>query len=92
MLWEVGNVYHNHVSNVVVKINRSRSRFSCFFFVSGLKVLNLLISSGRSYRLRADIGDWDGTSAYAVYDVFSVGGPETNYTLRVSGYHGTAGE
>lgn len=29
---------------------------------------------------------------YAVYDNFTVEGPETNYTLHLSGYHGDVGE
>jgi hypothetical protein len=37
------------------------------------------------------MSDFNGSTAYAVYDVFRVDGLDTNYVLHISGYSGTAG-
>ncbi|XP_076069000.1 uncharacterized protein LOC143041130 [Oratosquilla oratoria] len=57
----------------------------------GLQTLHAL-TSGRTHVMRADMEDWEGNTAYASYDFFSVSGPEDRYRLRVSGYSGTAGD
>ena len=36
--------------------------------------------------------DKNGSSAYASYSTFYIGGSTTDYTLHVSGYSGTAGD
>ncbi|CAG5115878.1 unnamed protein product, partial [Candidula unifasciata] len=41
--------------------------------------------------LRIDMEDWNGKRYYAIYDYFRVDGPDDNYRLHVSGYHGNAG-
>ncbi|XP_025102670.1 microfibril-associated glycoprotein 4-like [Pomacea canaliculata] len=50
------------------------------------------ITKTRPHILRIDLGDVDGHQFYAEYSTFRVDGPETNYTLTVSGYSGTAGD
>ncbi|XP_025100264.1 uncharacterized protein LOC112567710 [Pomacea canaliculata] len=42
-------------------------------------------------RMRVDLGEVNGESHYAEYSSFTVGGPETNYRLNVSGYSGDVG-
>ncbi|XP_025100001.1 ficolin-1-like [Pomacea canaliculata] len=60
-------------------------------FWLGLSRLHTL-SKGRPTRLRVDLGEVDGHRHYAEYSTFRVDGPETNYTLTVSGYSGNAGD
>ncbi|XP_025099999.1 ficolin-1-like [Pomacea canaliculata] len=60
-------------------------------FWLGLSRLHTL-SKGRPTRLRVDLGEVDGHRHYAEYTTFRVDGPETNYTLTVSGYSGNAGD
>ena len=60
-------------------------------FPSGLTYIHLLTSRG-NYSLRVDLEDFDGTTAYAVYDHFSINGPHDNYRLTISGYHGNASQ
>ncbi|XP_025099997.1 ficolin-2-like [Pomacea canaliculata] len=60
-------------------------------FWLGLSKLYTL-TKGRPTRLRVDLGDVDGHRHYAEYSTFRVDGPETNYTLTVSGYSGDAGD
>ena len=44
------------------------------------------------YILRVDLTDWEGSTAYAEYSNFVLGGAETNYTiLSLGDYSGTAG-
>ena len=56
------------------------------------------LTSETSYAFRIDLEDWDNGTAYAEYDVFSVGSEldpgywQTSYQLTVGGYAGTAGE
>ena len=37
-------------------------------------------------QLRVDLADWEGNTAFAKYDQFSVGDENSDYTLSVSGY------
>ena len=37
-------------------------------------------------QLRVDLADWEGNTAFAKYDQFTVGAEESDYTLSVSGY------
>ncbi|XP_025102662.1 fibrinogen-like protein A [Pomacea canaliculata] len=60
-------------------------------FWLGLSRLHTL-TKGRPTRLRIDIGEVTGERYYAEYSTFRVDGPETNYTLTVSGYSGNAGD
>ena len=69
---------------------RSFEPFVCLYLSSGLTYIHLLTSRGH-WSLRVDLQDFNGTSAYAIYDRFSVSGPEDNYTLTIGGYSGTAG-
>ena len=50
------------------------------------------ITSGTPYKLLIELEAFDSTRAFARYDSFSIGGPETKYKLNISGYSGTAGE
>ena len=45
-------------------------------------------------QLRVDLADWEGNTAFAKYDQFSVGAEDSDYTLSVSGYQSasTAGD
>ena len=45
-------------------------------------------------QLRVDLADWEGNTAFAKYDQFSVGDEDSAYTLSVSGYQSasTAGD
>jgi hypothetical protein len=56
-----------------------------------LDYIHALTNDGRRYEVRFDMTDFDGSHAYAVYDTFSVDAANTNYTLHVTGYNGTAG-
>ncbi|XP_025102263.1 ficolin-1-like isoform X4 [Pomacea canaliculata] len=60
-------------------------------FWLGLSRLHRL-TKDKPVRLRVDLRDVNGGRYYAEYSSFSVGGPETNYRLTVSGYSGTAGD
>ncbi|XP_078357384.1 microfibril-associated glycoprotein 4-like [Oculina patagonica] len=60
-------------------------------FWYGVQNLRNLVSS-RSYELRVDLEDWEGNTAYANYAVFKIDGRSTQYSLRVDGYSGTAGD
>jgi Fibrinogen beta and gamma chains, C-terminal globular domain len=52
-----------------------------------------LFTSSKRYRLRIDLTDWEGQSAYAEYDNFVVGNASDKYKLISLGtYRGTAGE
>ena len=45
-------------------------------------------------QLRVDLADWEGNTAFAKYDQFSVGDEDSHYNLSVSGYQSvsTAGD
>ena len=61
----------------------------------GLDNMYLLThQSGDPPQLRVDLADWEGNTAFAKYDQFSVGNEDSAYTLSVSGYQSdsTAGD
>ncbi|CAH1252209.1 TNR [Branchiostoma lanceolatum] len=43
------------------------------------------------YRLRVDMEDVEGNTAYAAYDTFAISPESQNYTLHIGTYSGTAG-
>ena len=59
-------------------------------FWLGLRKIHRLTASASM--LRVELGDFDGNTAYAKYSTFRVGNSSSNYTLRVYGYTGTAGD
>lgn len=77
--------------------NKNKSKFEKKWnkYVKGFGILNKefwlgldalhYITSNTTTQLRFDI---DGGKKWAQYDYFSVGGPETNYTLTVGNYSG----
>ena len=48
------------------------------------------LTSSRAYKLRFDMEDWDGNTAYAEYSTFRVTSEADNYRLLLGGYSGTA--
>ncbi|XP_078605257.1 microfibril-associated glycoprotein 4-like isoform X2 [Branchiostoma floridae x Branchiostoma japonicum] len=50
------------------------------------------LTSQAQYELRVDLEDFEGNSAYAQYQVFTVGSEAVLYNLTVEGYSGTAGD
>lgn len=48
------------------------------------------ILSKCDYELCIDLTDFEGNPAYANYDVFDIGDFTENYTLKVTGYSGSA--
>ena len=61
----------------------------------GLDNMHLLThQSSDPPQLRVDLADWEGNTAFAKYDQFSVGDEDSDYTLSVSGYQSasTAGD
>ena len=53
--------------------------------------IHLLTAIGDTV-LRVQLEDWDGNSAYAVYDTFMVDDESNKYKLTVGSYSGTAGD
>ena len=60
-------------------------------FWAGLQLVHQLTQTG-NWVLRIDLEDFDDTTAYAEYQPFQVGGAESNYTLTIGSYSGTAGD
>ena len=58
---------------------------------AGLSQIHEMTKSG-NWQLRIDMEAFDGDTAYAVYDSFSVGDASTNFTLTIGTYSGTAGD
>ena len=61
----------------------------------GLDNMHLLTNlNGVTAQLRVDLADWEGNTAFAKYDQFSVGDEDSDYILSVSGYQSasTAGD
>ncbi|XP_066295017.1 microfibril-associated glycoprotein 4-like isoform X3 [Branchiostoma lanceolatum] len=50
------------------------------------------LTSQAQYELRVDLEDFEGNSAYAQYQVFTVGSEAEHYRLTLGGYNGTAGD
>lgn len=60
-------------------------------FWLGLGKVNRITNSER-YRLRVDMEDTEGKTAYAEYDMFSVTSEKTKYQLSIGTYSGDAGD
>ena len=60
-------------------------------FWAGNELLHRLTKE-RPMQLRIDLEDFDGNTAYALYNEFQVGAEEDKYRLHVFGYSGTAGD
>ena len=60
-------------------------------FWLGLSKIHRLTQAGLN-TLRVEVGDFEGSSSYAKYSTFSIGGAGTEYRLNVSGYSGPAGD
>ena len=58
----------------------------------GLKKISCLTGAKPVAQLRICLADFEGRHKYAHYSYFTVGNPNTNYTLSVGGYSGTAGD
>ena len=58
----------------------------------GLDKLNRLTSTGLSWQLRIDLEDFDGNTAYALYEDFHIGDEATLYQITIGSYSGTAGD
>ena len=58
----------------------------------GLSKIHRLANSNMKQELRVDLADFLGDTAYAKYGTFYIEGESTDYTLRVEGYSGTAGD
>nr|XP_046241036.1 angiopoietin-4 isoform X1 [Scatophagus argus]XP_046241037.1 angiopoietin-4 isoform X1 [Scatophagus argus]XP_046241039.1 angiopoietin-4 isoform X1 [Scatophagus argus] len=56
----------------------------------GNEALHLLTSQGQ-YSLRVELKDWEGNSAHAQYDRFTLTSETQQYRLYLRGYSGTAG-
>ena len=48
------------------------------------------LTNSRAYKLRFDLEDWDGNTAYAEYSSFVVESETSNYTLILGDYSGNA--
>ncbi|XP_066297113.1 microfibril-associated glycoprotein 4-like isoform X3 [Branchiostoma lanceolatum] len=57
----------------------------------GLDKIHNLITQN-DYELYVELEDWEGNTAYAKYDTFSLGDESTDYTLNIGGYSGNAGD
>ncbi|XP_078382811.1 uncharacterized protein LOC144665431 [Oculina patagonica] len=57
----------------------------------GLEKMHRLTSSGQ-YKLRVDLEDFAGNTAYAQYDSFGIASEGNKYQLSVGSYSGTAGD
>ncbi|KAL9961155.1 hypothetical protein ACROYT_G030048 [Oculina patagonica] len=60
-------------------------------FWLGLEKIHRLTSSGQ-YKLRVDLEDFAGNTAYAEYDLFRVASEGSRYQLNMGSYSGTAGD
>ncbi|XP_078381917.1 uncharacterized protein LOC144664633 isoform X2 [Oculina patagonica] len=60
-------------------------------FWLGLEEIHRLTSSGQ-YKLRVDLEDFAGNTAYAEYNSFGVASEGTKYQLSIGSYSGTAGD
>lgn len=50
------------------------------------------LTNAKKYALRIDLWDWEGNTAYAQYNQFTVDSEDYNYRLHVKDYNGTAGD
>jgi hypothetical protein len=51
-----------------------------------------LLTSAQQYKLRVDLGDWDGNYKYAEYSLFKVSDSSDKYRLTLGTYSGDAGD
>ncbi|XP_062602509.1 fibrinogen-like protein A [Saccostrea cucullata] len=58
-------------------------------FYMGNSQLHEIVKTG-DYELRIELEDQASQRRYAAYTNFFLGGPETSYKLKISGYHGNA--
>ena len=58
----------------------------------GNDLLHQLTQSRRGYKLRFDLQAVNGSWYYAEYSLFDVSNETLNYTVRVAGYSGNAGD
>ncbi|XP_078797788.1 angiopoietin-related protein 5-like [Oryzias latipes] len=56
------------------------------------KISAMTKDKSKRWKLRVDLWDFEGGSAYAEYEDFRVGDESTNYRLSVGRYSGTAGD
>ena len=60
--------------------------------MTGLESLHQMTSEGR-WELRVDLGDWDGSTAFATYSDFLIADETDGYRLRYGNFTGgTAGK
>uniref|UniRef100_UPI0037E994C3 angiopoietin-2a n=1 Tax=Semicossyphus pulcher TaxID=241346 RepID=UPI0037E994C3 len=50
------------------------------------------LTSQRSYKLRIQLGDWEGNSGFSQYDQFTLDSEAQNYRIHLKGFSGTAGK
>ncbi|KAM8851709.1 angiopoietin-2a [Synchiropus picturatus] len=50
------------------------------------------MTNHQAYRLRIQLSDWEGNSAFSQYDEFSLDSEAQNYRIHLKGYSGTAGK
>jgi hypothetical protein len=63
------------------------------FISSGNDNIHLLTNNGRRYKLRVDLGHFNGSTRYAEYDDFKIGDAWEKYKLvSLGAYSGTAGK
>ena len=60
-------------------------------FWIGLETIHSLTQS-RTYKLRIDLEDFEGNTAYAEYSTFAISDVAHGYTLSIGTYNGTAGD
>ena len=60
-------------------------------FWIGLETMHSLTQS-RTYKLRIDLGDFEGNTRYAEYSTFAISDEAHGYTLSIGTYSGTAGD
>lgn len=91
--WTVIQSRHNGSEN----FNRSWAEYEAGFgSLHGEYWLGLLhiyrLTKSREYSLRVDLWDFDGDTAFALYDSFYIYGPDQDYRLHIRDYSGTAGD
>ena len=58
----------------------------------GLDKIHCLTTSTARTELRINMADFKGEKKYAYYNFFMVGNADSNYSLQIAGYSGTAGD
>ena len=64
----------------------------CREYWLGLDKIHCLTTRTARTELRINMADFRGEKKYAYYNFFMVGNADSNYTLQVAGYSGTAGD